>query len=142
MRSSLSFPALVYAVPLVALASLTAPTAALAQDAAVVNPQTVTVRLENDRVRVLEATLPPGAREQPHSHPAYVMYVMSGSKVKNHLADGTVAEGEIVAGQTLYRDAVSHWAENVGTTPIHVILVELKTPAASPSDAPAASPQP
>jgi len=31
-----------------------------------------------------------------------------------------------VAGQTTYRDATTHWAENVGTTTIRLIIVELK----------------
>ena len=45
---------------------------AYAQDPAVVNSKTIRVRFENDRVRVLEAILPPGTKEQVHSHPAYV----------------------------------------------------------------------
>jgi hypothetical protein len=41
-------------------------TSASAQDPAVVNAKTIKVRFENDRVRVLEATLPPGVKEQVH----------------------------------------------------------------------------
>ena len=101
---------------------------ASAQDPAVVNAKTVQVKMENDRVRVLEANLQPGEKEQPHSHPAYVTYVITGGTVRNHFADGKTAEAELKAGEVLYRDAVVHWAENIGTTPIHLILVELKTP--------------
>lgn len=97
-----------------------------AQDAAVVNAKTVTVKLDNARVRVLEAVLPPGAQEKPHSHPASVIYVIEGGKVRNHLADGKAAESELVAGQTTYREPTTHWAENIGTTTIRLILVELK----------------
>jgi quercetin dioxygenase-like cupin family protein len=99
-----------------------------AQDPAVVNAKTVRVNLENDQVRVLEATLQPGDKEQVHSHPAYVTYVVTGGKVRNHAADGKVTESELVTGDTLYRDPLTHWAENIGTTTIHVILVELKSP--------------
>jgi len=53
-------------------------TPACGQDPAVVNSKTIRVRFENDRVRVLEAILPPGSREQVHSHPAYVIYVLAG----------------------------------------------------------------
>src|SRR5438067_1720707 len=53
---------------------------AYAQDPAVVNSKTIKVRFENDRVRVLEATLPPGVKEQVHSHPAYVIYVLEGAR--------------------------------------------------------------
>lgn len=40
------------------------PSTASAQDPAVVNAKTIHVTFENDRVRVLEATLPPGVKEQ------------------------------------------------------------------------------
>ena len=63
-----------------------------------------------------------------HSHPAYVIYVIEGGKMRNHAADGKTAETEFKAGDVIYRDAVTHWAENVGTTTVHLILVELKNP--------------
>ena len=103
-------------------------TGAPAQDPAVVNAATIRVKLENTRVRVLEATLPPGAKEQLHSHPAYVIYVIAGGKVRNHGTDGKTSETEVVTGDTLYRDPLTHWAENIGTTTLHLILVELKNP--------------
>src|SRR5205807_10079862 len=56
-------------------------TRASGQDPAVVNSKTIRVRFENDRVRVLEAILPPGTKEQVHSHPAYVIYVLAGGSV-------------------------------------------------------------
>ena len=114
---------------LAAASLLLAPaTPAPAQDPAVVNADEIRVKLENDRVRVLEATLPPGAKEQLHSHPAYVIYVITGGKVRNHSVEGKVTESEFTAGDTLYRDPLTHWAENIGTTTIHMILVELKSP--------------
>jgi beta-alanine degradation protein BauB len=97
-----------------------------AQDPAVVNAATIHVTLENARVRVLEAKLLPGAKEKLHSHPAYVIYVIDGGKVRNHAADGATSETELASGSTLYRDPVTHWAENIGSTTIHLILVELK----------------
>ena len=59
-----------------------------AQDPAVVNARTIKVKFENDRVRVLEAELPPGTKEQVHSHPAYVIYVLAGGRYRNYAADG------------------------------------------------------
>jgi quercetin dioxygenase-like cupin family protein len=97
-----------------------------AQDPAQVNAKTIHVKLENDRVRVLEALLQPGDKEQMHSHPSYVVYVLAGGKVRNHGADGKTSEAEFVTGDVVYRDPLTHWAENIGTTPIHLVLVELK----------------
>src|SRR5437762_5880359 len=59
-------------------------TPAYAQDPAIVNSKTIRVRFENDRVRVLEAILPPGTKEQVHSHPAYVIYVLAGGRYRNY----------------------------------------------------------
>src|SRR3954466_13989267 len=101
-----------------------------AQDPAVVNPKTVKVKFENDEVRVLEAELPPGVKEAVHSHPAYVIYVLAGGKVRNYAADGKSTATEIKTGDVLYRDPLTHAAENIGTTTMHMILVEMKAPPA------------
>ena len=97
------------------------------QDPVVVNSNTIALRLENPRMRVLEATLKPGDKEKTHSHPAYVIYVIAGGKVRMHGTDGTVTEAEFKTGEVLYRDAVTHWAENIGDTTIRLELIELKS---------------
>lgn len=101
-------------------------TPASAQDPAVVNSKTIRVRFENERVRVLEAVLPPGVKEQVHSHPAYVIYVVEGGRYRNYAADGNVSEGTFKTGDVIYRDPLTHAAENIGDKPMHFILVELK----------------
>src|SRR5215470_9867781 len=106
-------------------------THAYAQDPAVVNSKTIRVRFDNDRVRVLEAILPPRTREQVHSHPAYVIYVLAGGRYRNYAADGKVTEGTFQTGDVIYRDPLTHAAENIGDKPMHFILVELKGVAAS-----------
>jgi quercetin dioxygenase-like cupin family protein len=102
-------------------------TPAYAQDPAVVNSKTIRVRFENDRVRVLEAILPPGAKEQVHSHPAYVIYVLAGGRYRNYAADGKITEGTFQTGDVVFRDPLTHAAENIGDKPMHFILVELKS---------------
>jgi quercetin dioxygenase-like cupin family protein len=99
---------------------------AFAQDPAVVNSKTIKVKFENDRVRVMEATLPPGVKEQVHSHPAYVIYVLEGGRYRNYASDGKVTEGELKTGEVLFREPLTHAAENIGDKPLHMILVELK----------------
>lgn len=96
------------------------------QDPATVNAKTIVVKLDNPRVRVLDVTLKPGEKEKTHSHPAYVVYVIEGGKVRNHAADGTVSEAEFKAGDVVYRDPLTHWAENIGNTTLRLVLVELK----------------
>jgi quercetin dioxygenase-like cupin family protein len=105
------------------------PRSVSAQDPVVVQSKTVKLKFENERVRVLEAELPPGVKEQVHSHPAYVIYVVAGGKVRNYAADGKTTETELKTGDVLYREPLTHAAENIGTTTMHFILVELKTSA-------------
>ena len=117
-----------------ALASLAFATASLlagsgtagAQDPAVVNAKTVTVRLDNERVRVLEAVLEPGDKEQLHSHPAYVTYAVAGGKMRLHNADGSTRDADVPTGAVVFTDPLTHWAENIGDTTVRFILVELK----------------
>ena len=96
------------------------------QDPLIVNSKTIALKLENARVRVLEATLKPGDKEQLHSHPAYVIYVIEGGKVRTHGVDGNAVEADFKTGDVIYRDPVTHWAENIGKTTIRLELVELK----------------
>ena len=70
--------------------------------------------------------MPPGVKEQVHSHPAYVIYVLEGGRYRNYAADGKTTEGELKTGDVLYRDPLTHAAENIGSTTMHMILVELK----------------
>lgn len=95
-------------------------------DPAVVNPASITVRIENDSVRVMEAVLPPGFRETIHTHPGYVMYIVEGGTVRLHMADGRTRDSAFKAGDVFYSDPITHWAENTGTTTIRVMLVELR----------------
>src|SRR6476646_605708 len=96
------------------------------QDPLVVNSKTIALKFENSRVRVLEATLKPGDKEKTHSHPAYVIYVIEGGKTRSHAADGTVSEAEFKTGDVIYRDPLTHWAENISNTTIRLELVDLK----------------
>jgi quercetin dioxygenase-like cupin family protein len=96
------------------------------QDPLTVNPKTIALKLENSRVRVMEATLKPGDVEKVHSHPAYVIYVIEGGKFRMHGVDGSTTEGEFKQGDVLYSEPRTHWAENIGNTTIRLELVELK----------------
>jgi len=99
---------------------------ALAQDPAKVSPGTTKVLLENDRVRVLDVRVKPGGKVPMHSHPAYVVYFLSDGKTRFTYPDGKTEEREGKAGAAAWSEAVTHAAENVGTTELHVLNIELK----------------
>ena len=109
------------AVAVVALAEST-PTL----DPVALSPQLYTVRFENDRVRVLEYRLKAGGKEPMHSHPPGVVFALADATVRTTLPNGTVVAYPSHAGDVLWRDAVTHSAENVGTTEAHYYAVELK----------------
>ena len=108
---------------------------ALAQDPVKVSPKTTKVLLENDRVRVLDVRIKPGEKEPMHSHPANVIYSLSDRKIKSTSPDGKTQEREGKAGTAIWREGETHAVENVGTTELHVVLIELKGAAKKPAPA-------
>ncbi len=99
---------------------------AMAQDYAKVSPEDVKVLLENDRVRVLEVRHQPGVKEPMHSHPAYVSYYLSATRVKVTTPDGKTVEKDRKAGEVQFSEPVTHALQNIGTTEQHVLVIELK----------------
>ena len=96
-------------------------------DAATVSPDRFKVLLENEHVRVLEYALQPGERDQWHTHPAKVSYVVEGGELRIHLADGTSFLSTEGQGTATWMDALPrHYAENTGKTPVRIVLVEVK----------------
>jgi beta-alanine degradation protein BauB len=102
-------------------------TVAHAQDPVKVSPQYYKVLLENDQVRVLEYRLKAGEKEPIHSHPAGVVYVLSGAKLKFSYPDGRTEERAATIGETFWREPITHAVENVGDTEAHAIAIDLKT---------------
>ncbi len=98
----------------------------MAQDAVQVAPHVYTVLLENERVRLLEVRLKPGASSAMHSHPAYVIYGLEGGKVRFNSPSGETAEIEIKAGDVMWREPEEHAVDNIGSTEAHALLFELK----------------
>ena len=99
---------------------------ALATQAAMADDKVI---FENDRVRVLEVNYAPGTTHETHSHPDHVIYALGDAKVRMTGEDGKSADVDIKKGGTRWQPAVTHKTENIGTTPISVIMVELKEPA-------------
>jgi quercetin dioxygenase-like cupin family protein len=97
------------------------------QDAVKVSPQYYSVRLENERVRVLDFRLKPGEKEAMHSHASGVAYIVGSAKVRTSFPDGASVEGDLTAGDVHWREkTVMHTVENIGDTEAHAIIVELK----------------
>src|SRR5262245_50337358 len=99
-------------------------------DAIVASPDRFKLLLENDEVRVLEYQLLPGQRDEWHTHPPKVSYVVSGGTLRITLRDGSSFEVTETTGGAAWMNALGeHCAENVGSTPVRIVLVEVKSAA-------------
>jgi beta-alanine degradation protein BauB len=99
---------------------------AMAKEAAQVAPHVYKVLFENEQVRLLDVRMKPGDKSDQHSHPNYLLYALTGGKVKLTDASGQSAEVDIQAGDTMWREAEEHSAQNVGATELQALFVELK----------------
>jgi quercetin dioxygenase-like cupin family protein len=82
------------------------------------------VLAEDEKVRVLKYTPQKGDKTPVHSHPATVVYVIKGGKVRFTMPDGSVRDAELNTGDTLLRPPVTHIDEALDE--LEVVLVELK----------------
>lgn len=108
-------------------AAVQSPVAQEQTDALKASPANFTLLLENDHVRVLEYALAAGERDQWHTHPAKVSYVVSGGTLRVTMSDGRSIVVDEKAGDTTWSEPVPrHFVENLGSTPVKTILVEVK----------------
>ena len=98
----------------------------LAQDPVTTDGDKYKVLLENDQVRVLDYRDNPGERAHQHRHPAFVLYALAPFKRKITLPDGKIIMRDFKAGDVIYSGEQTHIGENIGDTPTHVIMVEIK----------------
>jgi len=100
------------------------------------SPGNFKLLLENEKVRVLQYTLPPGAQDNWHTHPPRVGYVLSGAKIRVTEADGSQEDYDEKTGDIYWGDfSKLHNTLNTGTTPYIALLVEVKDANPSPTAA-------
>jgi len=81
---------------------------------------------ENEHVRIVEHMMAPGDSEPMHTHPEMLAYVMESSNLLITEADGTTSEVKLTEGDFQQLPIWTHAIKNVGDTPLHTLLVELK----------------
>jgi quercetin dioxygenase-like cupin family protein len=98
------------------------------------------VKIENDAVRVLNVVDQPHTPSALHRHELNrVMIYLSDGDLTVRFQDGKVDQQHWKAGQVAWSAAGGmHISENVGSTPLHIIEVELKK---APSNAPTRNPK-
>lgn len=103
-----------------------------AQDRALAVPG-MKVLLENERVRVQYHDVAVGETVPMHAHPAYVAYVLAPYKARLRAKDGTERLANRKPGDVFWGEPTTHTVENLGTEPIHNLIVELKDRPAAPA---------
>ena len=97
----------------------------IAQDRATVVPG-MKVLLENKCVRVQYHDVAVGRTAPMHSHPNYIVYTLRPFKARIRLADGTQRISQRSSGEAYWNPPITHSVENLGKTPIHNLIIELK----------------
>ena len=112
-------------LPMISIAATLAAQPSSAQDRALVVPD-MKVLLNNDCVRVQRHDVDVGGTIPMHSHPAYVVYTLNDFKAEITLPDGTKRISQRKAGEAYWNPPISHSVKNLGSTPIHNLIVEIK----------------
>jgi len=97
-----------------------------AQDVVKVAPDSHTVLLENDQVRVLKVDMKPGQKVPMHSHPHNVIYYLTDGILRLTSADGKTEDRRVKAGTVVWSEASKHAAENIGPAEFREVQIELK----------------
>lgn len=84
------------------------------------------VLLENDSIRTLKCTFPPGVGHERHSHGPHFGYALAGSTMRVTDANG-VREVKVVTGSSFYNKGIEwHEVLNVGDSTAVFLIVEPK----------------
>jgi uncharacterized RmlC-like cupin family protein len=89
------------------------------------------VKFDNDIVRVLKVTVPPGKKSPPHTHEMNrVMIYLDAGAIDIGYKDGTIDHNVWKAEQVAWSPKSGlHTSDNVGGTTVRVVEIELKQPA-------------
>jgi len=98
---------------------------ATAQDRANVVPG-MKVLLDNGCVRVQYHDVAVGQKVPMHAHPNYVVYSLNAFRARITLPGGEQRISQRKAGEAYWNPALTHAVENIGSTEIHNLIVELK----------------
>ena len=104
--------------------ALAAPCAA--QDLAKTAGKNAKVLIDNEKVRVIELQMAPGAKTGMHSHGDNLVVFVTGGDATQTMADGTTKTMSRKPGEVLWSGPVTHDTVNTSKTAIRTLVIELK----------------
>jgi len=84
------------------------------------------ILIDNDKVRMMEAEFAPGDVTPWHHHPNYITYVLTDGQLEVTIKDKQPEVVNVNAGGYMYSPAETHMINNTGTTPVKLLIIELK----------------
>jgi hypothetical protein len=89
--------------------------------------RTVTVFVDNDRVKVYEGRFSPGEKSpQMSKRPDRVEFALTDGQMRNYHADGKVEDVTWKAGEVKWSERATYQQENIGMTEFRIRVVQLK----------------
>lgn len=89
--------------------------------------RTVTVFVDNDRVKVYEGRFSPGEKSpQMSKRPDRVEFALTDGQMRHYYADGKVEDVTWKAGEVKWSERATYQQENIGTTEFRIRVVQLK----------------
>lgn len=109
-----------------AAAILCLSTSAYAQDALTVAPDVYKRVLENNRIRVLQVNMKPGAKVGLHKHPDHLLYMITDGTLVFKPDGRKPYEMTLNAGEALWLPGQTRASENDTQKDVRAVLIEFK----------------
>jgi hypothetical protein len=91
------------------------------------NAPTITVFVQNDRVKVYEGRFKPSDKSgRMAKRPARVEFAMTGGQMRHYYQDGKTEEVTWKAGEVKWSEPATYQQENIGKTEFRIRVVQLK----------------
>jgi quercetin dioxygenase-like cupin family protein len=92
------------------------------------SPDQAKILMENEYVRVIQYSLKPGEKDNPHTHPPKTSYVISGGTLRVYSENEKPVDFEEVTGASEWSGRIGkHYVENIGGTTVTILLTEVKS---------------
>jgi quercetin dioxygenase-like cupin family protein len=98
----------------------------MTDDIVALSPDIHRVVFESPAIRLLEVTVPPGAKVPMHTNPENVNYIIQAGTLRLINPDGTFIDVALTERQVIPAPVGRHAVENVGSTEVRTLCIELK----------------
>lgn len=99
----------------------------MSDDIVQIAPESHRVVFENEQIRMLEVTVKAGEKVPMHTNPENINYILKAGTLRLINPDGSGMDVVLAEGQVIPAPVGRHAVENIGTTEVKTICIELKS---------------